>query len=125
MAEWATLWDEAEIVAHALREPYDIVAKVKANGLDEVYYLTNNIESSWTGNEGVTPAPRFAEGCRSSSVGDVFYDAEAKVGYAVLPLGFSKPIRNLGLARAGEKALSGIEGPRGRWWNFGPALMGM
>lgn len=45
------------------------VADVDTNDLDDAFRLTNNIESSWTENEGVT-----AHGIRlrSSMVGDIF-----------------------------------------------------
>lgn len=49
---------------------FTLVAEVKADNIEEVFALTNHIDSDWTENEGVTKAPG-ATRFRSTSVGDV------------------------------------------------------
>ena len=63
-------------------EEYTLVATVNADGLDEVFESTNNIDKLWTQNENIVmlhklPTPN---GIRSTSVGDVVVD-EAGVAH--------------------------------------------
>lgn len=54
---------------------YIHVATVEADSLQEVYRLTNHIETDWQQNPGVTP---IGNRNRSTSVGDVIVDSEDK-----------------------------------------------
>ena len=49
-------------------EDFQLVAEVATEDLEEVYHLTNHIDTDWTTNAGVTPKQ---ERVRSTSVGDV------------------------------------------------------
>jgi hypothetical protein len=67
-----------------LRKPasngeYRLVAEVRAEGLDDVFQLTNSIDAPWWGNDGVQ-AKFSGNGCRSTSVGDIVVDS-AGVGH--------------------------------------------
>jgi hypothetical protein len=74
---------------------YHKVAEVSASCLDEVFQLTNNIDSSWVENEGVTPfgltplgvAGSLARGHRSTSVGDIIETQDGRL-FVVESLGF-------------------------------------
>ena len=65
--------DSPALVREAIAEGYlHMVAKVETNDFNEAYELTNNIHDSWVKNEKVEPCKDAADGCRSTSVGDVF-----------------------------------------------------
>jgi hypothetical protein len=49
-------------------QDFELVADVQAKDLEEVFRLTNHIESDWRENKEVIPAPSAK---RSTSVGDV------------------------------------------------------
>ena len=61
------VWDEA------WPRGFDLVAAVRADGLERAFYLTNHVESDWTKNDDVKYVGP-AEGSRSTSVGDVVVD---------------------------------------------------
>ena len=66
---------------------YDLVAEVDTNNLEQAFMSTNSIDDGWWNNENVTP--KFsAEGCRSTSCGDVVVRDDEK--FAVVSIGFMK-----------------------------------
>lgn len=64
---------------------YKKVAEVDTDDLEKAFHLTNHISTDWTTNEDVEAV---CERNRSSSVGDVMYDAENKKWYMVDVVGF-------------------------------------
>ena len=69
------------------KESYQKVASVEASSLDDAYAKTQNIDSAWVNNDGVTT---FLGQCRSTSVGDIIYNTDEKQGYMVDNFGFKK-----------------------------------
>lgn len=63
------------------------VAKVRANGINAVFPLTNTIDGPWQFNEQVTPLGDAKVSARSTSVGDLIRD-EAGDLYRVADFGF-------------------------------------
>jgi hypothetical protein len=90
MKEWKGLWTDEELMATAKGDLYELVAWVKAENLDAVFEKTNHIDHDWTTNDGVDLASQEPRGYRSSSVGDVFYNANNQVAHVVAPVGFQK-----------------------------------
>lgn len=79
----------AQAIKHMVEElktvTYVHVATVNTDDLDYAYERTNTIDNYWWDNEGVTK--HFtAEGCRSTSCGDILMDGD-KV-YFVASFGF-------------------------------------
>lgn len=71
-------------------ENYEKVAVVQARELDDVFRLTNHIESDWTTNLQVTPVEgRSGKNTRSTSVGDVVED-EKGGQFLCDPVGWKK-----------------------------------
>ena len=66
---------------------YTLTAIVEATDLDEVFRLTNSIDSFW----GANPEVKWHLGpeCRSTSVGDVVLDENAK-GFLCESIGWKK-----------------------------------
>ena len=60
-------------------DEYDRVAIVETNSLEDVFRLTNHIESDWTGNPEVIVAISMYP--RSTSVGDVVVDENDMIYY--------------------------------------------
>lgn len=71
----------AEAISTELRVgSYRFVAELEADGLDEVFARTQNIENNWTGDEvGLSPAVLAAGGARSTSVGDLIQSSEGEI----------------------------------------------
>jgi hypothetical protein len=65
---------------------FNMVAAVTAENVDEVFDMTNHIHNPWMENEGVAPKVLRA---RSTSVGDVVVDRNAKVMYRCEACGWS------------------------------------
>jgi len=59
----------------AFPEEYTAVAAVEADGIEDVFRLTNHIDSDWTDNEEVLP---FVPQARSTSMGDVVVGSDKK-----------------------------------------------
>lgn len=71
-------WSEGE---------YNLVAEVATEDLEEAFVKTNSIDAFWGENEGVQ-LTNPGEGCRSSSVGDIFQNDEGF--FLVEAIGFEK-----------------------------------
>jgi hypothetical protein len=72
--------------AKAMKD-YTLVAEVEAKHIDEVFQLTNHIDSDWTKNEGVELAEGVsAARARSTSVGDVIVGPRAE-GWSAMVAG--------------------------------------
>ena len=65
---------------------YTKVAQLEGADLDEVFRLTNSIDSPWFEAAGITRVRAGSRGLRSSSVGDVF-EVDG-VGHRVAAMGF-------------------------------------
>lgn len=89
-SDFSRFFDIEDTKQHLLDGHYDEVALVTTNDLDRVFELTNNISHSWIENDAVLPTCKVIEkgGCRSTSVGDVFFDGDDT--YVVAPCGFEK-----------------------------------
>ena len=57
---------------------YDFVATIDTNDLNTAWRLSQNVDALWVTAEFVQPAFPYTEGCRSSSVGDVFVTDDGK-----------------------------------------------
>jgi len=68
-------------------ESYTKVATVEAFDMDDAYYQSQNIESSWLQNPNVSS--KLTQ-CRSTSVGDIIFNQKEKQGYMVMNIGFEK-----------------------------------
>ena len=82
---WNSYWSFGTIGSRFPKD-YMLVAEVESDNLDDVFQLTNHIESDWTKNKGVRAT---LSGQRSSSVGDLFIDAKGDV-HLVASVGFIK-----------------------------------
>jgi len=65
---------------------YTVVAVCKSNDLDDAYMLTQNIDTAWTNNDGISP---IGSNLRSSMVGDIFETPDGSL-YIVDNIGFEK-----------------------------------
>lgn len=87
---------------------YELVAEAKVSVdapavpvqiLEEAFRLTNNIDSSWVENEGVTLVSDMRGGRRSTSMGDVV--SVAGIAYVCAPMGWQQ------IVSAGQKIVRG------------------
>ena len=84
------IWREAAMgkIARAIEaEFYKEIATVSAGSLEEVFRLTNSIDSNWTDGDQVEMAVMSA---RSSMVGDVVYDIEGDRLMLCAPFGWEE-----------------------------------
>lgn len=59
---------------------YELVAEVECDGVEDVFRITNHIDTNWTGNPEVIEVYK-TNGCRSTSVGDMAVDQNGKAFY--------------------------------------------
>jgi hypothetical protein len=83
---WVDSNTESPCKAPAFYE-YSIVAYVEANNIEEVFALTNSIDSYWGENENVDEVGSKRK--RSTSVGDIIADENGNK-YICQPLGWSE-----------------------------------
>lgn len=82
---WNSDWSFG-VVGGRFPKDYSLVAQVATENLEEVFQLTNHIDSDWTLNKGV----RAISGShRSSSVGDIFVTEKGEA-HLVASMGFVK-----------------------------------
>ena len=68
-----------------------VVASVKTEKMELAYELTNSISSSWwVGGENVHVYPAAKDGCRSTSIGDIFYSEASDSFYQVDVAGYKE-----------------------------------
>ena len=60
-------------------DEYEMVAVVEASSLEDIFRLTNHIESDWTGNAEILEV--IATYPRSTSVGDIVVDENEMIYY--------------------------------------------
>jgi hypothetical protein len=82
--------EEDEVPGDHDRSNYHLVAELPGGlGIEDVYRLTNSIERSWWENPLVRPMFR-AEGCRSTSIGDVIVDVGKDQAFICLSVGWKE-----------------------------------
>jgi hypothetical protein len=76
-----------EINGPRFPQDYKHVADVVASDVDKVFELTNHIDHNWEDNHGVKP---IQVGNRSTSVGDIVVDTDAKIKFLCESAGWSE-----------------------------------
>lgn len=82
------MFDTVKLVAFTIlnKAKYNFVAMVDGNSLEDVFRLTNSINTGWWENQEVDPQFE-GDGCRSTSVGDLVITSNNQF-YVVASSGF-------------------------------------
>ena len=83
---------QTNLAAMGFPQNYNLIASVEGRHMDDVFARTQNVDFAWTGRTDVQTRilPPYAEGGRSTSVGDVIETPEGELS-VVMPFGFSAP----------------------------------
>lgn len=83
----------SEVPAIVNPKHYTYVATIttsRDDDLEEIYFLSNSVFDYWPGGDNVSDVTTKVKDIRSTSIGDLIYDIDAKMYYIVASCGFNE-----------------------------------